>query len=287
MALRQQQKTPRWSPWLQGSGLCVAFSLGLHWAVLQIPMVEEPTTEKLALDAPGSEVPTATIDVVRLPQPAAADPPSKPAPTDESRTRSPATDSEPSATLTDPRPFETEPLQSGALAPDPSEPASSEAPERAEPYPPEPNPSEPDPDPSEPEPTPPGLVHNNKAVELVTDTRDFLTWYLAQNWEGFHPDPPLPARKELPRLQVPYEGTVCLPIPPAPGRLEIIVGSDGQISRAPRLLATTGYDDLDAAALALAAQQNFSEAANPDESSPTVYWLPMEVLYQGPNCPPP
>jgi hypothetical protein len=68
--------------------------------------------------------------------------------------------------------------------------------------------------------------------------------------------------------------------------LEVILGSDGQLSRAPRLLATTGYDDLDAAALALAAQQNFSEAANPIEPNPMVYWLPMEVLYQGPNCPP-
>jgi hypothetical protein len=67
--------------------------------------------------------------------------------------------------------------------------------------------------------------------------------------------------------------------------LEVIVGSDGRLYRAPRLLATTGYDDLDAAALDLAAQQNFSEAAHPGLPNPTVYWLPIAVAYQGPNCP--
>lgn len=127
-------------------------------------------------------------------------------------------------------------------------------------------------------------MYNNKTANLTTDTRDFLDWYTDQDWNAFDLAP-LPGPKDLAVLRVPYEGTVCLPVPPAPGRLEVIVGSDGQLQRPPRLLATTGYDDLDAAALDFAAQQAYTEAANPGLPNPTVYWLPMEVAYQGPACP--
>jgi outer membrane biosynthesis protein TonB len=277
-------KSWRWS----GGGLLVLVSVGLHGLLLAMPTPKSSTPDEavMTLASSGESASpegtnTETINVVRFPQPADIDPPSKPAATATPRPRSTSVVPVPSEALTTPKPSESEPLEPDSLAPDPSEPESSAALERSES-----NPSEPDPAPLEPEsePTPPGLVHNNKTVELSTDTRDFLTWYNNQDWNDFDLVP-LPAPKELSQLPVPYEGEVCLSIPPAPGRLEVIVGSDGQLYRAPRLLATTGYDDLDTAALALAAQQNFSEAANPGLPNPTVYWLPIAVTYQGPDCP--
>ena len=277
-------KSWRWSD----GGLLVLVSIGLHSLLLAMPTPKASTPPEAVMtlassrDNASPEIRTAeTIDVVRLPQPTNSPPPPE---------ATPSTPLRPNPTSSAPAPAAQRVLPQPSI-PDPPEaerPATERlAPERpgtehSEPERPASNPAPPEP---EPEPIPPGLVHNNKAIELVTDTRDFLTWYLSQNWEGFALEP-LPAPTELPTLQVPYRGEVCLTIPPAPGRLEVILGSDGQLSRAPRLLATTGYDDLDAAALALAAQQNFSEAANPIEPNPMVYWLPMEVLYQGPNCPP-
>ncbi|MFH7244625.1 MAG: hypothetical protein ACHWZW_17450 [Spirulina sp.] len=271
-------KSWRWS----GGGLLVLLSVGLHGLLLAMPTPQPSTPPEAVMTLASSresaspEVSAAeTIDVVRLPPSAAVAQPPKSEPLTAPRPRSTSADPVPSEALATPQPLEPEPLKPESSESEPSEPDPLE-PESSEP---EPAPSEP-----EPEPTPPGLVHNNKTVELSTDTRDFLTWYNDQNWDGFDPVP-LPAPKELTQLAVPYAGEVCLSIPPAPGRLEVIVGGDGQLSRAPRLLATTGYDDLDAAALALAAQQDFSEAANPGLPNPTVYWLPIAVTYQGPDCP--
>lgn len=274
-------KSWRWS----GGGLLVLVSVGFHglWLAMPTPQAVAPPEAVMTLAPSGEsaspEITTAeTIDVVRLPQLDAVTQPPKPAPPTAPRPSSTSAAPLPPETLATPQPLAPEPLEPDPLVPDPSEPESSEP----DPLEPEPAPSEPEP---EPEPTPPGLVYNHKTSDLTTDTRDFLAWYNDQDWGAFDLAP-LPARKELPRLQVPYRGEVCLPVLPAPGRLEVIVGGDGQLHRAPRLLATTGYDDLDAAVLALAAQQDFSEAANPDLPNPTVHWLPMEVLYQGPTCPP-
>ncbi|WP_198806490.1 hypothetical protein [Leptolyngbya sp. BL0902] len=271
-------KSWRWS----GGSLLVLVSAGLHGLLLAMPTPKTspppesvttlaPLRDRASLEASISD----PVAVVRLPHLATSSPPPEAA--------SPAM-SRPHPTATSPASSAQE-LPLPPPAPTPERPAL-ESPTPGQPVPEQPVPEQPipEPTPSEPEPRPPGLVYNHKTVELTTDTRDFLTWYTAQNWDAFDPDPPLPAPKELSPLQVVYSGEICLPIPPAPGRLEVIVGSNGQLSRAPRLLATTGYDDLDADALALAAQQNFSEAANPSRPNPTVYWLPIEVQYQGPAC---
>ena len=268
----------RWS----GSGLLVLVSLGFHGLLLAMPTPQPATSPEAVMtlapsvdDANPGIAPTETVEVVRLPTPPAAPEPAPAvAPAQPSTLAALAPQAAPSVFP------QTAPPAAAPPAAAPPAVDRSAAPES-----PAPESPAPEPDPPAPAPVPPGLVHNNKTVDLVTDTRDFLAWYTDQDWTTFDLEP-LPAPKELTRLQVPYGGEVCLSIPPTPGRLEVIVGNDGQIYRAPRLLATTGYDDLDAAALALAAQQTYADAANPSLPNPTVYWLPMEVIYQGPTCPP-
>ena len=67
----------------------------------------------------------------------------------------------------------------------------------------------------------------------------------------------------------------------------IIVNSDGTLLRAPRLLASTGYDALDRLGVEQAGRQGFSQAANPKSPNPTLYWLPLQVAYDGRHCPAP
>ena len=282
-------KSWRWS----GGGLLVLVSVGFHGLLLAMPTPKASTPPEAVMtlassgDSASPEISAAeTIDVVRLPSPAAAPSPAPVAPAPPSAPAPPIAPAPSPRRPPDPLPSPVPPTAPPSAPPASTDPAPT-PPVEVEPPVAETEPPTPEPDsaPPEPEPIPPGLVHNNKTVELSTDTRDFLTWYIDQDWDSFDL-PPLPAPKELARLQVPYVGEVCLPILPAPGRLEVIVGGDGQLHRAPRLLATTGYDDLDAAVLDLAAQRNYTADANPSQPNPTVYWLPMEVLYQGPTCPP-
>lgn len=254
-------------------------SMGLHGLVLVMPTPPAPSPPESAItldqtrDNANRAMPSPeTMAVVQLP--AAAAPAAEPA--TQNSSPPPSTSHRPTLLSPPASPETILPLVKAHPTPvssvDPA-PAPEVSP------PPETAPDQPDPD-----LPPPGLTHNNKTVALTSDTQDFLAWYTDQTWETLDLIP-LPGPKDLPKLQVPYEGTICLSIPPAPGRIEIIVGHDGQLYRPPRLLATTGYDDLDAVALALAAQQDYTDAANTSRPDPTVYWLPMEVLYQGPNCP--
>jgi hypothetical protein len=265
-----------------GGGLLLMVALGFHGLVLAMPTGNSPTDSEdvvtlqppgLAIEAPAN--PTDTIEVVRLPSPSAPLPSqeilSAPVAQTLSRPQSPARPSPAPTPMAAPDSVAL-PEQQPELRPEPTPAPDTvvEPPNSAPPVP-------------EPAPIPPGLTYNHKTVELSTDTQDFLTWYNEQNWDSLDL-PPLPAPKELATLQVPYTGEICLATPPAPGRLEVMVGSDGQLYRPPRLLATTGYDDLDVAALALAAQQTYTEAANPSLPNPTVYWLPMEVMNRGASC---
>lgn len=289
MALRQQQKTPRWLPWLRGGGLFVVLSLGLHWAVLQIPIAEEPTTAEFALDALAPEAPTETIDVVRLPEPKSEpEPTPSPAPAAEpqpipSPVRPPAVPAQPQVSQ----------LQSTA-PPDPMAQPSTEP----EPVP-EPEPTfEPTPSPtpeSSPEPTPMTLDErlqtlaeyqpNNRTKSLATETNEFMNWYIAQTWEGVDPAP-LPAPKELAALVVDYPLNQCLTPSPTDGQLEVIIDPDGSLARDPRVLGSTGYDVLDEKAVENTAQYNFPANEGLDEPVPTVYWLPVEVTYDPATCAP-
>lgn len=258
------------------AGLLLMVSLGFHGFVLTLPTLNSsPDAEALSTLLPPS-APDETIEVVRLPNSAQTLPPATPPPP------------KPATPATPPRPRPPGPPSS---APDPTAapplvpaPTALPAPS-ANQNPPTPEPAPPTPEaaPPEPAPIPPGLTYNHQTVELSTATEDFLTWYNEQNWDDLAAIP-FPSSQELATLQVPYTGEVCLSTPPAPGRLEVIVGNDGQLARPPRLLATTGYDDLDAAALELAAQQTYPAPGNPNLSNPTVYWLPMEVMNNGPTC---
>lgn len=134
-----------------------------------------------------------------------------------------------------------------------------------------------------------GLTYNHQARVLTTNTESFLDWYGQQDW-GSLDLPPLPGPETLPPLHLSYDLGVCLDPDPAPGRLEVIIDARGTLVRSPRLLASTGYDPLDAAALEQARQTSFRQLQSDLVTSPRVYWLPLEVQYAPQTCissPPP
>jgi hypothetical protein len=249
--------------WWTGGGL-LALAVGLHGLLLAMPLPDPSPPEEPILQLETAD-PTEVIDVVRLPAAALAPPPSAPPPV----AQAPAPVIQPQAQIP-PR----------AQTPPPATPETK--PEIA----PEPSPPEaPNPEQEELLAIPPGLTYNNQVKALRNDPRDFVTWYSEQDW-GDNPDQiPLPGRKTLSTLQVSYPEPLCLPIPPAPGRLEVIINGDGTLMRPPRLLATTGYDELDALALQQATQQDFSGAAQQAQPNPSVYWLPIEIGNDG-HCSP-
>jgi hypothetical protein len=248
-----------------GGGL-LALAVGMHGLLLAMPLpTPAPPQEPIVqLETTNS---TEVIDVVRLPAAASALPPSAPPP------------AAPSPPVIQPQ---AQIAPTRAQTPPPAAPAPAPKPAIA----PEPSPPEaPNPEQEELLAIPPGLTYNNQVKALRNDPRDFVTWYSEQDW-GDNPDQiPLPGRKTLSALQVSYPEPLCLPIPPAPGRLEVIVKGDGTLMRPPRLLATTGYDELDALALQQATQQDFSGAAQQAQLNPSVYWLPIEIGNDG-HCSP-
>jgi len=261
MVTRLKLRSWRSRSWWQSGGALVLTSLGMHGLLLGMPMPDSTPPEEPITLLPTTDSP-ATVGVVRIP----------------------------AAEIIIPSPPEPE-LASLSIPSQVEEPKPPVQP--AVSVPPEPTPSvlseeATSPPLSEltPEDRPPGLVYNNQVKALRTDTQSFLEWYGSQNW-GDNPDQvPLPGPKELDPLRVSYTLSPCLVPPPAPGRLEVIVTANGELMRSPRLLATTGYDDLDALAVEQAAQQNFAEAANATLPNPTVYWLPVDVRYDGATCQP-
>jgi len=287
MALPQHPKILRWLPWLKGGGLFVAISLGLHWAVLQIPIVGEAAVEDMTLEVFPSGEPTETIDVVRLPAPQPEpEPDPSPGPAAELKpisqtAQAPAVPAQPH--LPQPQPTV------------PSEPIPQPSPEPELVSTPEPTPEpSPIPEPS-PEPTPMTLEDrlqtfaeyqpNNRGKSLATETNEFMNWYLSQTWEEFDAAP-LPSPKALAALVVEYPLNQCLTPPPTDGQLEVIINRDGALARDPRVLGSTGYDVLDEKAVENTAQYDFPTNEGLDEPVPTVYWLPVEVAYDGATCTP-
>ncbi len=130
---------------------------------------------------------------------------------------------------------------------------------------------------------PADLTYNHQARTLTTTTEDFLDWYGQQDWSRLDL-PPLPGRETLAPLMLSYSLEVCLNPPPAPGRLEVIVEANGALVRSPRLLASTGYDRLDATALEQAGQTAFSQLQSDRVAHPRVYWLAVEVPYDPQTC---
>ncbi|MFM7324213.1 MAG: energy transducer TonB [Nodosilinea sp.] len=140
----------------------------------------------------------------------------------------------------------------------------------------------PAPEPADP-PPPIGPTYNHQARALTTNTESFLDWYGQQDWSSLELAP-LPGPETLPPLRLSYGLGVCLDPAPAPGRLEVIVDASGALVRSPRLLASTGYDPLDAAALEQARQTSFSQLQSDQVPNPRVYWLPLEVQYDPQTC---
>ena len=289
MALPQHPKTPWWLPWFKGGSLFVVISLGLHWAVLQIPITEKSAVEEMTLEGSPSNAPTETIDVVRLPAPQPEpEPQPKPSPSAVAEPQPiPQTTQTPAVTAQPQRP-QPQPTV-------PSEPISQPSPEPDIVPDPEPTPEpSPPPDPS-PEPTPLTLDErlqtlaeyqpNNRGKSLATETNEFMDWYLSQPWEGFDPAP-LPAPKELAALVVEYPLNQCLTPTPTDGQLEVIINPDGSLARDPRVLGSTGYDVLDEKAVENTAQYDFPTNEGLDEPVPTVHWLPVEVTYDAATCAP-
>jgi hypothetical protein len=291
MALSQQSKAPKWLSWFKGGGLFVAISLGLHWALLQVPIAEEVAPEAIAPEGLSSEAPTETIDVVRLPDPSPEpqpEPSTAPAPIVEPQP-APPTALAPGVTAR-PQIPQLQPTTQPTPTPQPSP-----APE-AEPGP-EPEPA---PEPAlTPEPAPdlaPMTLDerlqtfaeyqpNNRGKSLATETNEFMNWYLSQTWDGLE-TAPLPAPKELTALVVNYPLNQCLVPPPTDGQLEVIVNPDGALARDPKVLGSTGYDVLDEKAVENTAQYDFPTNEGLDEPVPTVYWLPVEVAYDAVTCTP-
>ncbi|MFZ4640773.1 MAG: hypothetical protein ACOYMP_10280 [Nodosilinea sp.] len=135
-------------------------------------------------------------------------------------------------------------------------------------------------------PEPDGFTYNHQPQAPTADPQQLIAWYNQQDWS--HSDlPPLPGAKNLPPLVVKSSLKKCLNPPPALGRLEIIVNSDGSLLRTPQLVASTGYDALDRLGVQQAAGQVFSQAANSSWPNPTLYWLTLQVDYDGSQCPAP
>ncbi len=284
MAFPPKHKFSRWRPWLGGSGLFVIASLALHGAVLQLPVQDEAAN----LAIPAAEVPnqpTETIDVVRLPLPN-SEPQPEPNPAPESPVEpSPVSRPvAPPAAVVPPRVPQRQsdpvPALTPATKPDPEPTVDSAA--------------APTPEPSS-EPTPLTLEErlqtfaeyqpNHRAKSLATKTNEFMDWYLSQTWEEFE-NPPLPSPKDLAALVVEYPLDQCLTPAPTDGQLEVIVNPDGSLAREPRVLGSTGYDVLDDKAVENAGQYEFPANEGRDEPAPAVYWLPVEVTYDGATCTP-
>ncbi|HIK44064.1 MAG TPA: hypothetical protein IGR64_04160 [Leptolyngbyaceae cyanobacterium M65_K2018_010] len=255
----------QWLSGWSGGGLLLLLSLGLHSLVLGIPLPTLNSPEEPVSLGPVVEAPTATIDVVRVP----------PMPAPATPTELPVSSKPP---LVAPPPAPSRPL-------DPSAPSPTTPP----PEPPKPSTETsppPGPSPAPEVPTrPQGLVYNHQVKTLPGDTRGFLAWYSEQDWSDFAL-PPLPGQQELPPLLVSYDQPFCLEPPPAPGRLEVIVASDGRLARTPRVLGTTGYPDLDGWAVEQARGQDFTTVADGASPSPRVYWLPVDVRYSPNQCTP-
>ncbi len=66
--------------------------------------------------------------------------------------------------------------------------------------------------------------------------------------------------------------------------MAVIISAGGTLMGEPELLDSTGYDVLDEEALEAVKQYDFSTAANPALPNPTVYWLPVEVVYDASGC---
>ena len=238
MALPQYPKMSRWLPWLQGGGLFVAISLGLHWAVLQIPIAEEAAVEE---HDPGGFL----LQEYRL-KPLMwfgcqlhrqnQNPPAK--------SNSISGRSTPAIPQTAQGSCQDGPAPNcpNLNPPHPPEPVSQPSPEpELAPEPdlaPDPSPT-PTPEPS-PEPTPMTLDDsvatfaeyqpNRRGKSLATETNEFMDWYLSQTWEGFE-NPPLPSPKNLAALVVEYPLNQCLTPAPTDGQLEVIVNDDGTLAR--------------------------------------------------------
>jgi len=269
----------------------VAISLGLHWAVLQIPIAEEAAVEDMTPEVSASGIPAETIDVVRLP---ASPPEPEPQP---SPTPSPVAQLQPIPQTAQAPARTAQPQLPQPQPTPPPEPVSQPSPEpELAPEPdlaPDPSPT-PTPEPS-PEPTPMTLDDrlqtfaeyqpNRRGKSLATETNEFMDWYLSQTWEGFE-NPPLPSPKNLAALVVEYPLNQCLTPAPTDGQLEVIVNDDGTLAREPRVLGSTGYDVLDDKAVENTGQYEFPAQEGRGEPVPTVYWLPVEVTYDAATCTP-
>lgn len=275
MALLKQHKPLSWLPWLRGGSWFVLVSLGLHWAVLQMPIAGRAEPQIMPGEA-ATETATETIAVVRLPQPPQAPNPT-PAPVPTAQTDGPPPPSPATQKRAAARPLAAQPESTLPATPLPDPTPESEA-------------------------TPalvPDLVSpmtlderlqtlaeyypNSRAKSLNASTNEFLDWYLTQTWNGLD-SPPVPGPKPLSPVSVVYPLSQCLTPAPTPGQLEAIVNSDGSLVREPRVLGSTGYDVLDEKAVEAAARYEFPTGGSEDAPNPTVYWLPVEVVYNADTC---
>ncbi len=261
MPRRLPSNWPMFSPW---GGRLLLISLGLHGLVLGVAVPDLYTSRKnpVVIPPPSSQLPKVSLV----------------GPTTLLK----------SSEIRTPKP----PIKSLAATSIQSFPQVETLPTTAPRSQPSPQPASPPPDPgpvalpTATSPQPDGFTYNHQPQAPTADPQQLIAWYNQQDWS--HSDlPPLPGVKNLPPLVVKYSLKKCLNPPPAPGRLEIIVNPDGSLLRTPQLVASTGYDALDRLGVQQAASQLFPQAANGSWPNPTLYWLTLQVDYDGRQCPAP
>jgi hypothetical protein len=107
---------------------------------------------------------------------------------------------------------------------------------------------------------------------------------LRGNWlSSFSERSPAYSGVELTPLEgldkLPYEANICLPSPPAPAQMMVMVEPDGTINDDRQFLQTTGYHRFDEDAREAILAHDF-----PDEATPKAYLVEVEVEYDAENC---
>jgi hypothetical protein len=281
MALPQKQQSARWQAWLQGGGLFVAVSLGLHWAVLQIPLPEEPGPEVRVTLEP-TDTPTETIDVVRVPPSALEpepEPTPQPAPQPVQQAPRPSLVAQAPIAPVAPRQPQVEARQESpqaAAKPDVPEPSATATPDPEATRDPTPTPE------SDANPEDPAPQFNGQTKSVEVSELGFSMWYYDQPWAL---DYPLSAI-ELPPLQITYAPTACLSPDPEPGLLTVFLNPDGSQADDPIVVNSTGYDPIDDQALAAFEEYDAAAAINSQAQEARGYALQVEVNYDPAGCSP-
>jgi hypothetical protein len=305
MALSQQHRSTQRQSWLQGGSLFVVISLGLHWAVLQMPLPEPPEPDlRVTLESSPepTAAPTATMDVVRLPLPEPTTNPTNPSPSLSlapqppllaQTSRATPKPQVPPVVATTPSP-ETMVLPPQAPIPDPQTPAAIQPPEAPQTLATSPTPDAPQgptehPPVPEPPSAPPAFQYNGQAKAVETSEIGMSLWYYDQPWSLDYPLHPT----ELLPLTVTYSETTCLSPEPVAGLLVVFLNPDGSftepggvIGANPLLVSSTGYDELDEQALTAAQTYDATDSLSADVQIPKGYALEVEVEYNPQTCTP-